>query len=230
MAIPYDMSRFPCVKRPVINKIWQYTFGTPFVWVVLLMTANLPLFWADVRSELIFMPDAVFSGQWWRIVTYPLVHMSWYHLLLDGGAFLLLFPFLEEKRIGVKTIYLIATSAGTLLLASALNPAIAQRGLSGLSGIAHGLMAISALEMLRHPGQRIWGLFSLAAVITKSAYELFAGHVVFEFLHMGLCGHPVAQSHAGGVMGGLIAFAFIHYRTISLHCRIQRHGFGKQRT
>ena len=230
MAIPFNMSRFTCVERPVINKIWQHTLGTPSVWVVLLLIANLPLFWGDVRSELIFMPDAVFSGQWWRIVTYPLVHMSWYHLLLDGGAFLLLFPFLEEKRIGVKAIYLIATSAGSLLLASALNPAIAQRGLSGLSGIAHGLMAISALEMLRHPDQRTWGLLSLAVVITKSVYELCSGQVLFEFLHLGLCGYPVAQSHSGGVIGGLIAFALIQYRTNSLHCRIQPSGSGEQRT
>lgn len=182
----------------------------PWTWAILLLLINLPLFWGEVQTGLLFFPEAVLDGQWWRIATYSLVHLSWYHLLLDGGAFLLLFPFLEEKRLWAKTIYLITTCAGTLLLVLAIDPAISQRGLSGLSGIAHGLMAISALEMMRHRDQRLWGLACLFAVVAKSGYELISGQVMFEFMHMGLCGQPLAACHAGGVIGGLLAFGLIH--------------------
>jgi rhomboid family GlyGly-CTERM serine protease len=151
------------------------------------------------------------SGQWWRIITYPLVHLSFYHLLLDAGGFLLLFSCLEEKRLLPRMFYLIGPGAGALLLSSTLDPSISQRGLSGLSGIAHGLMAISAVEMLRHDEQRAWGILSLTVVSVKSAYELWSGRVVFEFMHMGLCGTPLAAAHAGGVMGGLLILLVINF-------------------
>lgn len=46
----------------------------------------------------------------------------------------------------------------------------------------------------------------------KSACELWSGHVVFEFLHMGLCGQPIAASHAGSVIGGLTAYAVVLFK------------------
>jgi hypothetical protein len=54
------------------------------------------------------------------------------------------------------------------------------------------------------------GCVSLAIVVLKSAYELWSGHVVFEFLHMGMCGQPIAASHAGGIVGGLTAYALFN--------------------
>jgi hypothetical protein len=80
------------------------------------------------------------------------------------------------------------------------------QGLSGLSGIAHGLMAFSALEMVYLSRQRMWGWGSLIIVVSKSLYELASGQVFFDFMHMGLCGSPVAACHAGGVLGGILAF------------------------
>ncbi len=181
-----------------------------WAWVLMLVVANLPLAWGEIRTGLLYFPDAVAQGQWWRVVTYPLVHLSWYHLLLDAGGFLLLFGCLDEKRWLPRALYIVGAGAGSLLRALALDPAISRQGLSGLSGIAHGLMAVAALEMLRHKKQRMWGWISLATVVGKSAYELWTGHVVFEFIHMGLCGQPMAACHAGGVMGALTAFALIH--------------------
>ena len=46
----------------------------------------------------------------------------------------------------------------------------------------------------------------MAIVTAKCAYELWTGHVVFEFMHMGMCGRPMAASHAGGVAGGIGAY------------------------
>jgi rhomboid family GlyGly-CTERM serine protease len=183
-----------------------------WAWTILLLIVNLPLAWGEVRSGLLFLPDAVRQGEWWRVFTFPLVHLSWYHFLLDAGGFLLLFGCLEEKRWLPRALYIVGAGAGSLLLALAVDPSIATQGLSGLSGIAHGLMAVGALEMLRHNDQRRWGWFSLISVVGKSAYELWSGHVLFEFIHMGMCGQPLAACHAGGVLGALIAFALIRCR------------------
>jgi hypothetical protein len=37
---------------------------------------NFPLLWSQIRSGLIFFPDAVHNGQWWRVATFTLVHLS----------------------------------------------------------------------------------------------------------------------------------------------------------
>jgi hypothetical protein len=78
-----------------------------------------------------------------------------------------------------------------------------------LSGIAHGLMALSALEMLEHKENIMLASFSLSAVIIKSIYELITGNVLLEFLQMGMCGTPIAACHAGGVTGGIFIFIFM---------------------
>jgi rhomboid family GlyGly-CTERM serine protease len=199
-----------------LNQHWPL-----WIWALLLIAVNMPLLWGQVRTGLLYLPEAVDNGQWWRVITFPLVHLSWYHLLLDAGGFLLLFSCLEEQRPLAKAIYIIGPGAGTLFLASVLDPSISQRGLSGLSGIAHGLMAVSALEMLGHKDHRTWGGLSLAVVVIKSAYELWSGRVLFEFMHMGLCGHPLAASHAGGVMGGVLAFLLLKGASRML-CRTRR--------
>ncbi len=144
----------------------------------------------------------------------------------------MLYGCLEEKRWLQRALYIAGSGAGSLLLATALDPAIARQGLSGLSGIAHGLMAIAALEMLRHREQRRWGWISLCMVVGKSAYELWTGQVLFDFMHMGMCGQPLAACHAGGVIGALIVFTLMLVRPIkdfSRQKRLQHSGYGDSR-
>jgi rhomboid family GlyGly-CTERM serine protease len=164
---------------------------------VLLAVCNLPA----LRAQLSFSPSAVAAGQWWRVITHPFVHVSWYHLLLDGSAFLLLYQSLRGPRVA----YVTAAGAGSLLASLWFWPAIGTTGLCGLSGIAHGLMAVSALEMI-HQGERRVGWTCLALVAGKSIWEAATGQVVFSFLHFGLMGTPVAVCHLGGVVGGAAAF------------------------
>lgn len=204
----------PCFKslgnpeNPIFAHIRRH--GSLWTWAALLLMVNLPLAWGQVRTGLLYLPDAVESGQWWRAVTYPLVHLSWYHLILDAGGFLLLLSCLEEKRPWARILLMAGAGAGGLALTLALDPFVYEGGLSGLSGIAHGLMAITALEMLGHSNQKRWGALSLALVVSKSAYELWSGRVFFEFLHMGMCGRPLAASHAGGVLGGVLVFTILN--------------------
>lgn len=164
----------------------------------------------------LFLPAAVGDGQWWRVVTHPFVHVTWYHLLLDAGAFFLLYDGLEEKRMARKLLLLPICAAGGLLAALAFSPLIDTAGLCGLSGTAHGLMAFSGLEMMRTPGRRGTGAAFFTLVTVKSLYELATGRVFFDFLHMGLCGAPVAACHFGGVAGGTAAcvlFSVLSRRT-----------------
>ncbi len=90
-------------------------------------------------------------------------------------------------------------------------PVIYSQGLCGLSGIAHGLMAFSALEMMQEKTHFKAGMICLAAVCLKSVYEAATGDVLFSFLQFGLCGIPIAVCHAGGVIGGIISYFILQY-------------------
>jgi rhomboid family GlyGly-CTERM serine protease len=185
-----------------------------------LFFANLPLVAGNFFSELIFFPSEVMRGQWWRIVTHPFAHLTFYHFALDAGAFWLLYTGLSEKRVAVKLLYTFfcgAVSLGTVLL---FCPEIQIQGLCGLSGVAHGLMVVSALEMMTSGKNFHWGLASFAVVFLKSLYEAMTGEVFFAALHLGLCGNPLAVCHLGGVIGGLGSYFGIKcLRKLSRHLK-----------
>lgn len=171
----------------------------------LIFALNIPVLFGTVWSSMVFQPDAVRNGQWWRLVTHPFVHLTWYHLLLDGTAFLSLYCSLLERRTLVRLAYVVATAFGSLAASWIASPTISTSGLCGLSGIAHGLMAVSAIEMLSGDNtERRIGWISLILVLGKASFETITGRMFFGFLDFGLLGNPVAVSHAGGILGGLI--------------------------
>jgi rhomboid family GlyGly-CTERM serine protease len=192
--------------------------------VLVVLLILLPL-----HSRLTFSPSAVAAGEWWRVLTHPFVHVSWYHALLDGAAFLLLYRMINGPRVA----YCVGAGAGSLLAAVWFWPAIGATGLCGLSGIAHGLMAVSALQMIRSgmeghapswpsapanadatkrvPPTTV-GWVCLALVAGKSIWEAATGQVFFAWMHFGLLGTPVAVCHLGGVVGGVVVFAVNQWR------------------
>ena len=94
---------------------------------------------------------AVRAGEWWRLVTYPFVHVSWYHLLLDAAAFFTAYVELRHRRGLERLGFVAAAGAGGLLAAWWLAPIVFTRGLCGLSGVAHGL----TVGQLERVGQRV---------------------------------------------------------------------------
>ena len=171
-----------------------------------LILCNFHLIMPDLMRPLIFNPADFMAGKWWLIFTYSFVHVSWYHLLLDAGAFLLLYTGLETRRISRRLFYTagcgVCSFGATLLFA----PEIKNLGLCGISGIAHGLMAVTALEMITGRTYAKQGWLCLFIVAFKSLYEIIAGEMLFSFLLFGMCGTPLAASHIGGVLGGISSF------------------------
>jgi rhomboid family GlyGly-CTERM serine protease len=176
---------------------------------------NIPLLWGEVWDALVFLPDRVLSGDWWRLLTHPLVHVGGYHLLLDAGAFLLLYGGLEEASRLRRLTYVGACAFGGLLVPLLSAPQIFEVGLCGLSGTAHGLMAVYGLELLdlrgADKGLRMAGLGCTLVVVVKSLVEIVQGAPLFGFFHLGDVGLPIAACHAGGVLGGLTAYGLLHH-------------------
>jgi rhomboid family GlyGly-CTERM serine protease len=166
---------------------------------------NWTLLFGREQTAFVFVPSLVRNGEWWRVFTHPFVHVSFYHLLLDASAFFLVYSGLEEKSWVTRVGYVVASAVGSLVVSLLGSSQIASVGLCGLSGVAHGLLAISALEMMRSKDKMIAraGWITFAIIIAKSVIEAVTGSVVFDFLHFGNVGKPIAVGHAGGVLGAL---------------------------
>jgi rhomboid family GlyGly-CTERM serine protease len=175
----------------------------------LIVVFNIFLLATETVRSLIFLPGEVEAGQWWRLIVYPFVHVSWYHLLLDAGAFLLLYAGIENKNIFHRLTHVFLCSAASLIAAWMFSPSIHEIGLCGLSGVAHGLMMVSALEMMRNKADYKIGFICMVMVVSKSIYEVITGYSLLSFLLFNMCGTPMVACHAGGVIGGMLSFGVI---------------------
>ncbi len=184
--------------------------------IIALALCNLGLIKGVPATNLIFAPEAVASGEWWRLLTWPFVHVSPYHLLLDGIAFLLLYSGLNDPRSVGRIFQLLASAAGSLLLPLWLAPEIYTLGLCGLSGVAHGLFAVTALELATDNKKDTFlkkaGILLLIGVLLKCTVEMAAGQVFLSSLHLGTIGTPIVATHAGGALGGIAAFSLLWLR------------------
>lgn len=183
--------------------------------LLILSCCNLHLLFPMEYHQLMFFPKSAFSGEWYRFLTFSFVHGSWYHLLLDAGAFLILYTGLTEKNIWHKLFIVLSCGFFSLMIPLLFSAEIYSIGLCGLSGIAHGLMAVSGLEMMQEKFQFNIGFASLFIVIGKSCYEAVTGTIMFSFLHIPLYGTPIAICHAGGVIGGVVSYVLL---------RLLKHG------
>jgi rhomboid family GlyGly-CTERM serine protease len=181
-----------------------------------IVVPNLPLIHGRFNQSLIFLFEPVRAGEWWRVLAHPFVHVSWYHLLLDATAFLMLYHGLEQRNVLGRLFYVAASGAGSLLISLWSNPMILSSGLCGLSGVAHGLMAITGLEMMSsqsaNKASKAIGTLFFSAAVLKSGVEAITGQAFFTFLHFGLLGSPIAVCHAGGAIGGMIGFLAFTWR------------------
>ena len=176
---------------------------------IVIVFFNIRLIWGKIFESMIFIPEKFCEGQWWRILTHPFVHVSWYHLLLDAIAFYLLLSQLKETSLLKRSIYIFICGIGALSGALIALPGLNSIGYCGLSGLDHGLMVICSLEMINsstNGSLKQAGILCLILVSLKCMIEAYYGKMVFSFFHFNLIGSPVALSHTGGFTGGLVAF------------------------
>jgi len=185
------------------------------IFALLLVGCNTHLFTNQFPAAFIYDQQLTVDGQWWRILTYPLVHIGWYHLLLDVSAVALLWRELKEITLFHKIVLWSICSVTSLAACIAWSPQLASTGLCGLSGIAHGLAAFVSLNWIhqaysrRTKGTTTWrsylpGTLLFLCLIVKSAYELFTAQIFFASIHPGNLGTPLVHSHMGGVLGGIL--------------------------
>ena len=188
--------------------VWDAKNIEVAAFAVLLLALNLPLFLGGSTECFSYAAQKVADGEWWRLFTHPFVHVTRYHFLLDGAAFLMLYHGLAEKSRALRLGSVLVIAAASLAVACLASPLIGIHGLCGLSGVAHGLMAISALETCAAPGMdrttRRLSAIAFLVLIAKCLFEMLTGDALFASLHAGSVGVPIVACHAGGVIGALL--------------------------
>ena len=185
-----------------------------WIYAACILVANIGLVTGAVATWGYYYPDRVIAGEFYRLLTHPFVHVSAYHLLLDGSAFLMLYAMLKESSLARRTLYLLGTHIGCLIGVTFVLPLHDSIGYAGLSGIAHGLMAIWALECLQSKERdtAIVGGVTLAVVLGKSLYEALSSQMLFSFMHNSLIGQPISVSHLSGILGGVLTFGLLQWQ------------------
>ena len=176
-----------------------------------LLVLNAPLLLGGSTAHLAYSATRVADGEWWRLVTHPFVHVSTYHFALDAIGFLCLYAALPMRSATSRMACVTTCAASSLLIAILFSPDIATSGLRGLSGPAHGLMALTGLMMWQDArgskADHIAGAAAFVVVAGKAMLECATGQVFLSSWHIGSIGLPIVQTHAGGVLGGLLVFA-----------------------
>ena len=102
------------------HKVWQKVELAGLG--VLLIVLNWSVLQGVCNARLIFMPEAVRQGEWWRLFTHPFIHVTWLHLLLDGVAFMLLYRDLQESPWVQRVLLCIGSAVGSLLVCFCAHP------------------------------------------------------------------------------------------------------------
>ena len=182
---------------------------------LIIILVNIPLFLGISIEPMTYSLDAVMNGQIWRIFTHPFAHISIYHMLIDASAFLMLYHQLKQNSPVKRLSYIIICGIFSLI---AINIQLAQLNINtycGLSGIAHGLMAIIGLEMIYGEKEtRKAGVIMTAVIISKCLLETLTGTLLLQSYHLGNVGVPITMSHTGGLAGGISAFYMLNINQI----------------
>jgi rhomboid family GlyGly-CTERM serine protease len=165
-----------------------------FVAVILLLGLNAS--GEAGRVALRYEREPLAHGQWWRLVSGHLVHLSLVHALLNCAGLVLLWALFARAYSPRRWAWILFTS--TLIIDAGLwflRPAV--DWYVGASGVLHGALAAGALAFYRR-GEGT-GAALLLLLIVKLAYEQYSASSVFA--------HDlplVPDAHLFGVLGGLL--------------------------
>ncbi|MFT4045352.1 MAG: rhombosortase [Solimonas sp.] len=184
-------------------------WASPLLLMLLMIVAEC--FGDAGRAALRFDRALIAQGQWWRLLTGSLVHLGWYHLMLNAigiGVLVLLCPQRLSPWIWLRRLALLAL--GMSLCLYAFVPGL--QTYVGMSGVIHGLFVLGLVPPLlgraedgRVPDRcdRLIAGACLAYLLGKLGWEIVTGTPVSDEAAIG--GHVVTESH---LYGALAAFVY----------------------
>ena len=175
--------------------------------VIIGIAAVLAIYGDSGREWLRFDRAAIMNGEYWRLVSGHLVHLSLSHLILNAAGLLLIWflisAYFDPRLWLVITVFvIIGIDLGFWYLEPGLQWYV------GLSGLLHGLLAAGVVGGLRSGRVDVWILG--AVLIGKLAYEQMLGPLPGSEESSG--GTVIVAAHAYGALAGAIMAAVIIIR------------------
>ncbi|MGB4346008.1 MAG: rhombosortase [Burkholderiaceae bacterium] len=160
------------------------------VCAVLCLLATMQYLLPETASALIWQRGSLQQGQWWRLLTGHLVHLSPRHLLLNlSGLLLICELWWGSLLLSELLTMLLLCASGVSVLLWLLEPGLLWY--AGLSGVLHGLWAGSAGAAWLQGGRWFSGL-ACGLLVIKLVWpaEAVAGMPVISVAHLcgALCG------------------------------------------
>lgn len=157
---------------------------------------------AGLQDVLAYDRVDIAQGQWWRVVTWPYVYMSYSHLGFDTAGILLNMVLvgmvLRVREWGLLLLFsTLVMSAGLWLLSPEVQWCV------GISGAACTILAVGApMLWFKRPNERIVAVLIFLALIGKLAYEHGYGPMPGSVEESG--GPVLVQCHLYGAVAGVI--------------------------
>jgi rhomboid family GlyGly-CTERM serine protease len=177
-----------------------------FCWGLACVCLGLAPFGDTARLWLRFERAPVGAGQWWRLLSAHVVHLSWPHTLMNVAGLLLIGAIAGQSvRPREWWIVTVAGACGISLGLYFLAPSVTWY--VGLSGVLHALLMAVALALL---AERDWlGLWLIAGVVAKILYEQLVGALPAT---QSLAGDSViVQAHLYGAVCGVAFFGICRF-------------------
>lgn len=164
---------------------------------------------------LVYDRARVDAGEWWRIASASLVHVSAAHLALDVAAFGVGGAVVERRGRAHFALLCLAAAVAVGVGVHLFAPGLARY--AGLSGVAHAALAAWALDALGERGATRWvGAGLLAVVAAKLAIDLSRPAPLFFDAGADVVAAPA--SHLAGLL--VAAILAIRWRRLALLCPV----------
>ena len=183
------------MKRHHLITAHSSYFGSLLILLLMLTFQALPV---ELRQWLMLDREALLAGQYWRLLSAHLVHLSWWHLAANGLA-LLLFQQLYGQALSLVSwlrLWLVM-ALGVALGILWGNPEVSWY--AGLSGVVVGLIVAGALKACREQPQ-ISGIL-LGFIAVKIAWEQWQGTALIHSPWSGTA--TLVDAHLYGALSGL---------------------------
>ena len=162
-----------------------------------LLTILIGLYWLTVdKTQLYFSAEAIYHGEYWRLVSGHFMHADLQHLLWNCLGLAVLGTLIEYRS---RNMLIAALGAGIVFVSALLLTPYAQlEYYCGLSGVLNTLLLVAL--WLEWKFTRSWFIIIITCgIIAKTLIEVSQGTSIITHISW----PPYAWSHVAGLTGGL---------------------------
>lgn len=200
---------------------------TPW-WTVLLCSIATAIYLVPpLAGVAIYDREAIAGGEWWRLITGNLVHLSPLHLIFDVVALSVVGTVIELR--GARYWWLVCCAAGAVIGLAVYLAAPELRYYGGLSGIVTAAVVYLCLDGLRDTGGwRRLCMFVLVLAAIKIGIEFVSGETVLSMTESQPF-ETVPVSHLAGACTALLAFILTRGGQIIQASRVRTRPLPKRK-